>query len=29
MVQPALDYYKTKAGKDGEELLTLIDNLKK
>jgi C4-dicarboxylate-binding protein DctP len=29
MVQPALDYYKSKTGKDGEELITLIEKLKK
>ena len=29
MVQPALDYYKSKTGQEGEELITLIENLKK
>ena len=29
MVQPALDYYKTKTGKEGEELITLIEQLKR
>jgi TRAP-type C4-dicarboxylate transport system substrate-binding protein len=29
MVQPVLDYYKSKTGKEGEELITLIEQIKR